>query len=250
MKALILAAGQGTRIRSVHGDRPKCLIRFDHSGWTILDQQIHGLLTNGIRDVGIVVGYEAEQIIRHVATHYPESLSQFRFIQNFNYAKTNNIYSLWLARNWLRGDSFVCLNADVAFHPEILIHALSSAAPVTMIVDRNWRDETMKVKIAGNRITYMSKTISQQDFSATYIGITTFQRFVVGRFLSRIEDLVREGSTQVFFNAAVQQLVREGLHVGYTETAGLPWAEVDDPDDLAFARLHVFPELIRAELAA
>jgi len=64
MKALILAAGRGTRIRSVHGEKPKCLISCEEE--TILDHQINGLLAAGIREIGIVVGYESEQILSHV----------------------------------------------------------------------------------------------------------------------------------------------------------------------------------------
>jgi len=138
----------------------------------------------------------------------------------------------------------------VAFDVPILPPALSSEAPVTMIVDREWRDETMKVVIAGKRIVRMSKQISQHEFSATYIGISVVQAAAHGRLFDRIEDLIRRGEDRVFFNAAVQQLADEGLHVGYTETEGLPWAEIDDPADLAFARLHVFPKLARVPAAA
>jgi len=250
MKALILAAGQGTRIRSAHGNHPKCLIAFNSNGWTILDQQIHGLLAAGVSEIGIVVGYERNQIVRHVTKQHWGSLDRIKFIENSQFAETNNIYSLWLASDWLKGSSFVCLNADVVLAPAILPLATTAAAPITMIVDRAWRDETMKVIIAGDRITRMSKQISREEFSATYIGITVFDSGVVGRFLEKIDTLVREGDKQVFFNAGVQQLVDEGVRVGYVETAGLPWAEIDDPDDLAFARLHVFPKLRSAQLAA
>ena len=250
MKGVILAAGQGTRIRSAHGEHPKCLIAFNNSDWTILDEQIHHLSRAGVRKIGIVVGYEKEQIIRHVTKNYWGSLHRFKFIENPRFADTNNIYSLWLARNWLRGDSFVCLNADIAFDSRILPAALSSTAPITMIVDRAWRDETMKVIISGGRIIRMGKEISQADFSATYLGITVFDVSIQERFFEKIEQLIRGGKQQVFFNAGVQQLADEGVRVGYTETAGLPWAEIDDPSDLAFARLFVFPKLIPADLAA
>ena len=250
MKGIILAAGQGTRIRSAHGDHPKCLIAFNDSDWTILDQQIYSLSCAGVREIGIVVGYEKEQIIRHVATNYWSSLGRFKFIENSNFAQTNNIYSLWLAREWLKGDSFMALNADVAFDPESLPPALVSTAPITMIVDPAWREETMKVVIEGNSIVRMSKLITEYEFSATYIGITVFGRHIVDRFFERLDRLTREGQYQVFFNVAVQQLIEEGVRVEYTLTAGRPWAEIDDPGDLAFARLHVFPKLASVEAAA
>src|SRR5215831_4508372 len=181
MKAVILAAGQGTRIRSVHSDCPKCLISCDNSGWTILDHQIDALFSTGVRDIGIVVGYEKNQIIRHVTRNYPRSLGRFRFIENPAFAETNNIYSLWMAREWLKGSGFAVLNADVVFDARILPPALSSGAPITMIVDPAWRDETMKVIITGNRVVRMSKQISHHDFSATYIGVTVVDANAHGR---------------------------------------------------------------------
>lgn len=250
MKAIILAAGQGTRIRSVHGDRPKCLIRWDNTGWTILDQQIDALFAAGASDIGIVVGHQGSQIVGHVTSNYRRSLNRFRFIENPVFAETNNIYSLWLARDWLKGSSFAILNADVVLDDRILPPALSSSAPITMIVDPAWRDETMKVIIVKDRVVRMSKQISRTDFSGTYIGITVVDSTAYGRLFDRIGDLIGRGNDKIFFNAAVQELADEGLHVAYTETAGLPWAEIDDPGDLAFARLHVFPKLARIPAAA
>lgn len=249
MKALILAAGQGTRIRSAHA-YPKCLIPCNENGWTILDQQIDSLFSAGIKEIGIAVGYETDQIVRHVSRHYRRSLDRFRFIENAAFAETNNIYSLWLARDWLRGTGFICLNADVIFDSEILVPAVHSRAQVTMIVDREWRDETMKVIIEGERVIRMSKQITRSEFSATYVGITAFSAEIHANLFNKIDDLIRAGSRHVFFNAAVQQLADEGLPVSFTETSGLPWAEIDDPDDLVFARRHVFPMLFARSHAA
>ena len=142
------------------------------------------------------------------------------------------------------------LNADVAFDGEILPPALSSTAPITMIVDRAWRDETMKVGILGNRITKISKHITPEDLSATYIGITVFRAGIVDRFLQEIDRLIYQGQKNVFFTVGVQQLADDGVRVGYTETGGRPWAEIDDAGDLAFARLYIFPKLITPEVAA
>ena len=250
MKAIILAAGQGTRIRSVHGERPKCLIASNNGKWTILDRQIQSLFQAGVTDIAIVVGYEKHQIVRHIVRHYPTLFDRFAFIDNHAYAETNNIFSLWLARNWPNGDSFVVLNADVAFSPELLPPALSAAGPITMIVDTAWRDETMKVVIQNGVVVKMSKQITPREFSATYIGITVFDRAIARRFFRTLTRLITEGQTQVFFNAGVQRLVDEGVHVGYVETGGRAWAEIDEASDLAYARQYVFPLLDRADLAA
>ena len=250
MKALILAAGRGTRIQSVHGEHPKCLIQFNDSSETILDHQIDSLLAAGVSKIGIVVGYEMEQIIQHVWTRYWNCRNRFHFIANPLFAETNNIYSLSLAKEWLKNDSFVCLNADVVFDSQILFPALRSTAPVTMIVDPEWRDETMKVVIENEHIVRMSKGIPRSEFSGTYLGITVFSEQVRAKFFQKVEALIEAGRVNDFFNVAVQQLADEGLHVGYSPTDGLPWAEIDDPGDLAFARLYVFSKLEAMAAAA
>jgi choline kinase len=249
MKALILAAGRGTRIHSVNGDRPKCLIRCDDSS-TILDRQIECLFSAGVTNIGIVVGYEKDQIIRHVLKHHRQRTRHCFFIENPLFANTNNIYSFWLARPWLNGESFICLNADVVFDPRILSPALESVAPINMIIDPEWRDETMKVVISGDRVIRMSKRIPKTEFSGTYIGITGFAAGIQESLFAKIDNLIRTGGENGFFNVAVQQLADEGVQVGFTTTGGLPWAEIDDPGDLEFARLHVFPKLTSHPIAA
>jgi dTDP-glucose pyrophosphorylase len=81
MRALILAAEEGTRIRPDRGDLPKCLIQFNRSTRTILDQQIDNLFSCGIRDIGVVVGYEKDRIVRHVVANYWGHLRRFRMFE-------------------------------------------------------------------------------------------------------------------------------------------------------------------------
>ena len=211
MKAVILAAGQGTRIHSVHGERPKCLIEVDNS--MILDHQLDALSIAGINDVAIVVGYEKEQIINHVTNRKPSKAQRIHFIENPAFVITNNIYSLWLALEWLRDDGFIVLNADVIFDADVLDSAVRTSAPISMIVDPLWRDETMKVISHGDRVLQMSKKISRDQFSGTYIGITVFSKAIQNRFFEKISALISAGYVNDFFNVAVQELVDEGTSV-------------------------------------
>jgi L-glutamine-phosphate cytidylyltransferase len=241
MKAVILAAGQGTRIRSVHGEHPKCLIEVDDA--RILDHQLDALYKAEITEVAIVVGYEKEQIINHVRSRKLSRVQRVHFIENPAFAITNNIYSLWLALDWVQRDSFIVLNADVIFDADVLDSAVRTNAQISMIVDPLWRDETMKVIIHGDRVIQMSKKIPREQFSGTYIGITIFSRAIQARFFDKMRTLISAGRVNDFFNVAVQELVDEGVHVGYTSTDGMAWAEIDDPTDLSFAQQNVFPQL-------
>jgi len=241
MKAVILAAGRGTRIQSATLGRPKCLLNID--GRTILDHQIEGLWAAGVSDIGIVTGYQGHEIIEHIDENFREEFDTFHFMRNPVYKATNNIHSLWMAREWAASDDFVCLNADVLFHPAILPPALKLANPVTMIVDPEWRDETMKVVIEDGNVVRMSKGIARGEFSGTYIGITVFSKRIHGVLFKEIGSMLVEGQVNEFFNRAVQNLVDRGLRVGFSSTRGLPWAEIDDPADLRNARNCVGPRL-------
>jgi choline kinase len=92
----------------------------------------------------------------------------------------------------------------------------------------------------------MNKKISKQEFSGTYIGITIFNQAINARVFAKMQDLIDAGRVNEFFNVAVQELVDEGLRVGFTTTEGSPWAEIDDPLDLTFAQQNVFPQLAGA----
>src|SRR5262249_3305283 len=145
MIAVILADGSGTRIQSATQGRPKCLLNV--GGRAILDYQVESLWAAGVSEIGIVTGYQGHEIIEHIDQNFGEDFDSFHFMRNPLYSATNNIYSLWMAREWAASDDFVCLNADVLCHPAILPPALKRNRPVTMIVDPEWRDETMKVVI-------------------------------------------------------------------------------------------------------
>ncbi len=242
MKAVILAAGLCKRIRQVTGGRPKCLLQVGRR--TILDYQLESLFKAGINSVAIVVGYGKEHIINHIAERRPDKLPAITFIENPQFAFTNNIYSLWLAQEWVGGADFLCLNADVLFHPQIILPAITTQADISVIIDEEWRDETMKVIIKDSKVLAMSKAIPREQFSGTYVNITTFSRRICRPFFGAMDSLITQGRVNDFFNVAVEQLIADGVTVSFTQTNGLPWAEVDDPSDLYFARTNVYPKLV------
>jgi len=241
MKAVILAAGRGTRIQELTHGVPKCLLPFGDK--TILDFQLDNLFQAGISKIAIVVGHAEPKIVDHVAQHQVEKLPGITFISNPDFARTNNIYSLWLAQGWVGGDDFVCLNADVLFHPDILLPALQTHDDLSVIVDSEFREETTKVIIQDNRVVKLSKSVSRRDYSGTFVNIARFSSRGGRRLFAKIESMLREGRMDQFFNDAIGQLSAEGVRVGFTETEGLPWAEIDDASDLHYARTIVYPGL-------
>ncbi|HBR58244.1 MAG TPA: hypothetical protein DEA22_12375 [Blastocatellia bacterium] len=241
MKAIILAAGVSSRIHQLTQGLPKCLLRFGEK--TILDFQIENLFAAGVKNIGIVVGHGKQHIIEHLETNHPDKMSLITIIENPLYASTNNIYSLWMAREWIGGDGFICLNADVFCHSAILPPAVNTTADISMIIDREWRDETMKVIIEGDRVVRMSKSIPREQASGTYVNITTFSPRICNAFFEEMEAVINGGDVKIFYNVAVERLIAKGVAVAYTDTNGLPWAEIDTPEDFWFAQSHVFPKI-------
>jgi choline kinase len=244
MKAIILAAGIGSRIQQVTRGLPKCLLQF--GGRAILDFQIDGLFRAGITEAAIVIGHGKEHIVDHIAHRHGDTWDSISFITNHQFAVTNNIYSLWLAREWVGESAFICLNADVLCHPRILLPAVQTPADISVIIDREFRDETMKVIIREGQVLTIRKGISRQDFSGTYIGVTTFSQRGSQLLFSALSELIQEGRVHDFFQVAVERLIARGTPVRFTETGGLPWTEIDDPEDLRFAHTVVYPRLIEA----
>lgn len=241
MKAVILAAGRGTRIQGLTGGLPKCLLPFGER--TILDFQLDSLFQAGVSEVAMVVGHAEREIVDHVARRHFERLPWITFISNPEFARTNNIYSLSLAKEWVGDDAFFCLNADVLFHPGILLPALKAEDDLSIIVDWEFREETTKVIIQDNRVVKLSKSVSRRDYSGTFVNIARFSSRGGRRLFAKIESMLREGRMDQFFNDAIGQLSAEGVRVGFTETEGLPWAEIDDASDLHYARTIVYPGL-------
>ncbi len=242
MKAVILAAGLCTRLRHLTGGMPKTLLPFGER--SILDYQLSSLNQAGIREIAVVVGYRKEDILRHVNQRYPQSRDAITFIENPIFEETNNIYSLWLARDWVGESGFLAMNADVLYHPDILLPALASPHPITVIMDTEFREESMKVQTRDHRVAAMRKGIPREESSGTYVGITRFLPGIGLAFFAAMKSLLDEGRRDVFFNVAVEKLIARGVPVGYTTTGGLPWAEIDDEGDLEFARTHILPLLL------
>jgi len=143
-KAIILAAGNGSRLRPLTDGRPKCLLEV--GGRPIIDHQMEALRRCGVTDVVIVVGYCADRIRQHLG---PTA----RYIENPRFDSTNSLYSLWLARDELRSGAIV-LNSDVLALPLLFARLRDAAAPDAILVERGsgFVAEDMKVALNGDRV--------------------------------------------------------------------------------------------------
>jgi choline kinase len=230
MKAIILAAGMGKRLRAAGWDQPKCLLPFGST--TLLDHVLASLLAIDVREVVVVVGYEADAVRAAVARHPVRAT----FIENPDYATTNTINSLHRAADHLDGD-FLYFNADVLFDSGILPGLLMTEGTALSVDQKHCAEEEVKVIVdADGRITKIGKTLDPKDCAGEFIGIAKFAAEVCDDFRAALKHFNEDlGERNLFFEAAVDTLLATHVHRA-VPMGDLRAVEIDSPEDLADAR--------------
>ena len=243
MRAVILAAGRGGRLRGVAGNRPKCLARI--GARTLLERQIQALRACGADEIAVVAGYRAADV-RAVCGPGVE------MVYNTRYAATNSLYSLWLARDLLAG-GFVVLNADVLFHPQLLTDLLSARYDDALLMasrsaDEAFSDEEMKVQVRRGCVVDIDKEMPSSQADGENVGIVKFGREGAAVIVEVLNEIVAGGGTREWLPRAFAAFVeRRPLHV--VDSRGLPWIEIDFPEDYWRACSEVLPAIDGAAAA-
>jgi choline kinase len=236
MKAVILAAGRGSRLRAVTGALPKCLARV--GSLTLLERQILALRAHDVRDIIVVAGCGISAV-------RPVCHGRASVLHNARYASTNSLYSLWLAREALT-EGFVVLNGDVLFHPQLLSDLLTARHDDALLMeargDAVFSDEEMKVQVRAGRVVDIAKTIASAEADGENVGIAKFGAVGASVLIDEMDRLVVDGGSRAWLPAAFAAFVnRRPLHV--VETRGFPWLDVDFPEDYWRACAELLPAL-------
>lgn len=233
-KAIILAAGEGKRLRPLTNLKPKCLLELN--GTTILEHQLRNLEEYGIREVVITVGYHAELILRNIRRRKPGL--NVRFIQNPIFDKTNTVYSLWLAREETRTD-FLYLNGDVVFHKQILARLVDAECDAALAINKKKvGQEEVKVELVSDRVKAIGKDIDPSRAKGEFVGIARFSRKFNVLFREKLDEVVEEGKIDVFFEEALNRTLSDSDHyrVCAVDVSDLPCIEIDTRQDYDAAR--------------
>ncbi|MGD0781548.1 MAG: phosphocholine cytidylyltransferase family protein, partial [Candidatus Aminicenantales bacterium] len=231
MTGVILAAGIASRLHPFTLTRPKCLLPI--GGSTLLGRTLDNLDAAGVRDVVIVTGYLEDQIRRYVG----EGFSHMRvtFVTNEAFASTNNIYSLWLARDEVARAGMVLLDGDILFDHRILTALLESGFPDVLAVKSGLvlGAEEMKVKTgAGGRIVTLGKTIPPALAAGESIGIEVFSPASLPGLFAAIErKVVGEAAVNVYYEDAFQDWIDRGGTLRAVDIGDRLAIEIDTIDD-------------------
>ena len=237
MKAIILSAGQGSRLGHLTDDRPKCLIEF--GGRSLLDRQLDTLAANGIGEAVVVTGFRDDQIEaalerRRAAGEGPN----VRTVFNPFYKVADNTGSLYMAREHLSGDCLVW-NGDTLVSTALMARVIANRCNgICVTVDRKdgYDDDDMKVVRDENsgQLRAIGKRI-KEGVNAESIGLLAFRGGGAERFAAAIEREMRtaEGTT-VWYLRVIHYMAQDG-DVWTFDISGEEWGEVDFPDDVARA---------------
>lgn len=230
MDALILAAGQGSRLDV---GVPKCLVEV--GGRSLLDHQLDAIERVGADRVTVVVGYEHEQV-------EDAAKGRAQVVLNERYAETNSLYSFWLARNAVEGDLLV-LNSDVLFAPELLSDLVAvTGSALAFDSSSGDEDEHMKVRTRRGRLMRLSKELPALYSHGESLGVVHLSRLAARAAFSAAGSFVGRGREDHWAAAAFNEVAR-GHWVSCVDVAGQPWVEIDFPEDLDRARNHTWPAI-------
>lgn len=236
IKAIILAAGVGSRIRPLTDKCPKSLLKIGDS--TILEMMISHIQDCGISEIIFVLGYLQEQIKDYVKTKFPDLSTHF--ISNDLYSETNTGFSLMLARKTVGESAFIKFDADVVFDKEILKSLIESEYATCLCIDKsiNLGAEEIKVIIGDrNRIVKAGKTVSPKDAVGESIGIEKISSETAKLLFSELEIMMADKQNhQQYYEAAYEQLIEENVPFYALDISGLKWTEIDTKEDFATAK--------------
>jgi choline kinase len=234
MKAIILSAGQGSRLGHMVDNRPKCLI--DFNGRTLLDRQLDTLEANGVHEAVVVTGFHDELVNEAIAKR--TGGPKVRTIFNPFYKVADNTGSLYMAREELSGDCLVW-NGDTLVSRALMAKVVGNdRSGICVTIDRKdgYDDDDMKVVAADDgRLRAIGKRISE-DVNAESIGLLAFRAGGAEQFREAIEGAMRtsEGTT-IWYLRVIHHLAQSG-EVWTLDINGAEWGEVDFPPDVEAAK--------------
>ena len=245
IKAVILSAGQGSRLLPLTSETPKCLLPLgNHSalGW-----QIEALVQSGVNEIVVVTGYREEKVNEHLKAYARSGLT-LRTRYNPFYKLADNLATCWMVRDEFEGTCLL-INGDTIFSAEVSQTLLATdEEPITVTIDRKdaYDDDDMKVRLAGRALCDIAKTLDLDTAHGEAIGMIRMMHEGGATFAAELECQIRESEgPRRYYLSAIAALAQRGL-VNTSSIEGCVWGEMDDHDDLVAARTMVQHESFRA----
>lgn len=234
MRAIILAAGRGSRMGQLSDNRPKCLVELQ--GKRLIERQIAALRRGGVNEIGVVRGYRAAMI----------DLAGLSYFTNERWAETNMVMSLAKAASWLRAGPAIVSYADIFYRSELVRGLAAAPGRLVIAYDRAWRNlwerrftdpaadaETFRVDAAGQLLEIGGKTGRIEDIEGQYMGLLKFTPpawTAIEALLNTLDPAVRD---RLDVTGLLRRLLSGKVFPVSTFPADGQWGEIDSPEDVA-----------------
>ena len=246
MQAVILAAGMGRRLKELTQNNTKCMVKVN--GVTLIDRMLHQIENQHLSRIIIVVGYEGQKLIDYIDTLGIQT--PIVFINNTVYDKTNNIYSLALAKDWLCKDDTILFESDLIFEDSVLDALIKDPRPTLALVDKyeSWmdgtcvklgEDDSIEAFIPGKKFKFAEsneyyKTVNIYKFSKQFSST----RYVP--FLEAYQSALGENE---YYEAVLRVItILDEPEIKGKRLGGQHWYEIDDIQDLDIAESIFTPD--------
>ena len=224
-----MAAGMAKRLRPLTDTKPKCLLEV--GGKTLLQRTVDAMAATGITEFVVVTGYRANMIRDFLTAHYPQYT--IHFLDNADYEHNNNIYSLWMAGQIVRGKVFLLMDSDILCDPKAVAEVARQEEPALALNRHELGEEEMKIVVDNdNRITEISKTCRVEDAVGESVGIEKMTAdYSKALFCELDQMIVKEGLIDIFYERAFERLIPQGHTFKVIDTTHYFSYELDTPED-------------------
>jgi choline kinase len=235
------------RLRPLTDTKPKCLLEV--GGKTLLERTVRAMQRAGITEFVVVTGYRADQI-RDFLLALSDSPAQtatpavspsglhFTFLHNADYEHNNNIYSLWMAGEVVRGKDFLLMDSDILCDPAAVVRIAEQTEPALALNRHECGEEEIKVIVdADNRIIELNKTCNPADAIGESVGIEKMTADYSTALYKELDVMIKqEGLVDVFYEKCFERLIPQGHTFRVVDTTSYFSYELDTPEDFQRAQ--------------
>ena len=249
MKMIILAAGEGTRLRPLTNNKPKCMVKYKNR--PIIDYILEAANDCNISDIAVVNGYKKEVLEEHLKN------KNITFFTNKNYDKTNMVSTLFNAKGYMN-DDIVISYADIVYKKDVLEKLINDNNDFSVVVDRDWKklwslrmdnplDDAETLKIDNGKIVELGKKPNSYDeIEGQYIGLIKVSKNIINKIIRYYESLdknqIYDGKDydNMYMTSFIQMIIDNMVYVKPVFING-GWIEIDSVEDLnVYEKLDIF----------
>ncbi|MBR72390.1 MAG: ADP-glucose pyrophosphorylase [Rhodospirillaceae bacterium] len=243
MRAIILAAGLGSRLMNKAGEIPKILIKV--GGQTLLERHLRILSDLSITEVVIGVGYKSNLIIDELINLKREDV---KLVYNPNFDQGSIVTLQKLAPELRQDGGIIIMDGDVLYDIRILKCLINSKHENCFLLDRNIEDgeEPMKLAINNGSIVDFRKKIEKPcDYYGESVGFFKFSTTTAQSIANTCSQMISSGLQETYMEEVIRyELLKNPKIFAFEDITGLPWIEIDFPEDLTKAETKILPSLI------